>query len=464
MPGALRALDRRTLAVVGIGLTATLCVGLLAARSPILAVGVPLIVAVAAAMFRDLTTAVAVFTFGSFAEAVQAGGAATASKGLGALLVISWLLALARRRGGRSVPSLFAGQRGFLISGLGLLVWSALSVLWAQSRSAALLGTSRFAQDLLVLPIVYSGVWRMRHVRLVAGAFVSGALFFTAVGAVAGTAAAGAGSRLGGALGDPNDTAAALAAAAVLGFALGAGEIRSAARRRCWFVAATLAVLGLVATASRGGLVALGATAVVAVVVAGRWRRQALLAAASGAILVGVWFVLLAPASSKNHLSTLQTPRTTIWTVAGRAIAANPIVGLGNNNFTNASKNYLIQPGATTRADQIITTPEPAHNTYLEIWADLGIVGILLFAGVVLFALRAALLAAAALGAAGRHSEELLAKALLVATVAMLAAYFFISYQYSKQLWLLLALAPPVLAAARAEVTDASAGVGAPST
>ena len=62
-------------------------------------------------------------------------------------------------------------------------------------------------------------------------------------------------------------------------------------------------------------------------------------------------------------------------------------------------------------------------------------------------ALRAALAAAALLEAAGRRAEELLARALTVAIVAMLAADFFISNEYSKQLWLLLALAPAMLAA-----------------
>jgi O-antigen ligase len=223
-------------------------------------------------------------------------------------------------------------------------------------------------------------------------------------------------------------------------------------RRFAWLGAATLSLLGLVATASRGGLVALAVTAVAAVVVGGRWRRQAIFAATAGAVLVVGWFVFLAPAGSRSHISSDQTPRTTIWMIAGRAIAANPIVGLGNNNFTSSAKNYLIAPGPTTRADQIVTTPEPAHNTFLEIWADLGIVGLALFLAIVGAALRSALAAGAILGKAGRHGDELLAKALVVAIVAMLSAYFFISYQYSKQLWLLLAFALAALPAARAHV------------
>ena len=44
---------------------------------------------------------------------------------------------------------------------------------------------------------------------------------------------------------------------------------------------------------------------------------------------------------------------------------------------------------------------------------------------------------------------ELLARGLLVATAGFLAASFFISENYSKLMWLLLALGPAVLAIAR---------------
>jgi hypothetical protein len=70
--------------------------------------------------------------------------------------------------------------------------------------------------------------------------------------------------------------------------------------------------------------------------------------------------------------------------------------------------------------------------------------------------------AAATFGAAGRHDDELLAKALVVAIVALLAAYFFISYQNSAQLWLLLALAPATLAAARADAAPTPDAVEGP--
>lgn len=444
---ALRAPDRRALAVLGCGLLGAVVFGLVAGRSPVVAVGLATAAAVAAVMFYDLTLAIVLFTAGSFAEAFSIGGGSGGIAARTGLLVLAWVVYLARRpRSERR--SLLTDHRGLALLGGVFVAWSVFSVGWAHSQSTALLGASRYAQDVVLFPILYVGVRRFAHVRWVAAGFVAGALAFTALGAAIGST--GGDSRLAGALGDPNDTAAALAAAAVLAFALGAGEQGSRLRRGSAFGAATLALVGLAATASRGGLIALAVTAVVAVVLAGRWRRKAVCAAVVGSALVAVWFTLLAPAGSRAHISSLQTPRTTIWTVATRTIQANPIVGVGDNNFTDTAKDYLLQPGVTTRADQIVTTPEPAHNIYLEIWADLGIVGLVLFLAVVVASLRAALGAAAILGAAGRHRDELMAKAVVVATVAMLTAYFFISYQYSQQLWLLLALGPAMLGAVRA--------------
>ena len=50
---------------------------------------------------------------------------------------------------------------------------------------------------------------------------------------------------------------------------------------------------------------------------------------------------------------------------------------------------------------------------------------------------------------AGREADELLARGVVAAIVGVLAADFFISDMYGKQLWLMLALAVALLACAR---------------
>jgi O-antigen ligase len=431
---------------IAAGLLLAACCGMAAGYSPLIGVGIALATVVALLMFRDLAVGLAVFTIASFGSVLSGGHVASGAKAIGFLLIVAWVATLARGPRGQAL-ALLREQRWLVIFAVALLAWSILSAAWAASSSTALTGASRWAMDLILLPIVYTAVRRTRDVRWVMAAFLVGAILAVLYGAASGNNDDG--SRLAGALGDPNETAAVMVAAAALAVALGAAERRSRRLRWASFATALAALVGLAATASRGGLIALGLTFVAAVLMAGRWRRHAAIAAGVGAVLIVGWFVLLAPASSRSHLSNLQTGRTTLWTVAGRTIEANPILGVGNDNFSVASSRYLIRPGVTTAADQIVTTPKVAHSIYLEIWADLGVVGLLLFAGLVVITLRAGVLAAARFRADGRRAEEILARGVVVAIVAMLAADIFLSDLYSKQLFLLLALAPAMSALAR---------------
>ncbi|HZO77126.1 MAG TPA: O-antigen ligase family protein [Solirubrobacteraceae bacterium] len=439
----------RSVVVLGGGLVMAALVGLAAGRWPAIAVGGAVVFVIAVVMLRDLTTAIVLFTVASFGGVLALGNAATAAKGLGVVLVLAWVADLARRSEG-DLRSFLRDHRGLVAAGVALVAWNLLSAVWAQSSSAALLGSSRYLQDLVLFPIVYTGVRRFGHVRAVLAAFVAGAVLAMFYGIATGSTVDG--SRLVGAIGDPNETATVLVMASVLALALGIGETRSRLRRWAAFAASIVALYGIVSTASRGGVVALAATAATAIVISGRWRRQIIVATAVAGIVVGGWFLLLAPASSRSHLTSEQSPRTTIWTVAGRTIAANPVVGVGNDNFSIVAPSYLVRPGATTRADDVIIKPDVAHDIYLEVWADTGLIGLILFLCVVLAPLRSAWTAVRLLEKAGRRSDEILVRALIVAIVSLLAAGFFISDEYSKQLFLLLALSTATLATVRAEI------------
>jgi putative inorganic carbon (HCO3(-)) transporter len=447
----LRALDRRAAALLCIGLIAATGFGLVAGRWPAVALGGAAALVLGAVMLRDLAVGIVGFTAVSFAG-VLAVGSASAAKGVGALLVLAWIATLAGRSRAH-VRGLLSDHRSLVACMTLLLAWSVVSAVWSQSPATALSGAGRWAQDLILLPVVYTGIRRLEHIRWVAVAFVAGALLAVMYGLLSGYTIDG--SRLASALDDPNETAAVLLAAGALAFAIGAGELR-AGRRSLAFAAALLALLGVASTASRGGLVALGAAGVAAIVVAGRWRARVTAIAVAGAVLVAGWFVLLAPAGSRSHISNLQSGRSTLWTVAERAIAANPVIGVGNDNYRLVARDYLVRPGLTTDASQVVIDPKVAHNVYLEIWADLGVIGLALFAGLIIASLRSALAAANALRRAGRGAEEILARGVVVATVAMLAADLFMSDLYSKQLFLLLALGPAIWGAARMELSPSA--------
>jgi O-antigen ligase len=436
-------------AVFGAGVILAACCGLIVGRSPLdgilLAVGLGGV----ALVIYDLAAGIVVFTLISFAEVLALGGSATAAKGMGALLVLGWLVARMR---GSAMPqrALLHRHRAIVGAAVALVAWSAISAAWAQSPSTALGGASRYAQDLLLLPILFAGLISLRHVRWVMAAFAIGALLSFGYGLATGSTVDG--TRVFGAGGDPNETAAMLVAAVALALALAGAAAPGSWRRRSWLLLAAACLVGLVETGSRGGLVAFGASAVAGIVLAGRWRGRALVAVALAAVLAGGWFLLLAPSGTRQHLtSSSTTGRSTLWTVAVRAINAHPVAGLGNDNFQQAAKDYLLRPGATTAAGLIVTVPHVAHDLYLETWADTGVVGLGLFVGLILGLLRYALLAVREAERRGMGEASLMARGLAVAIVGMLTAGFFLSDIYSKQLWLALALAPPLLAAIRAK-------------
>ena len=132
----------------------------------------------------------------------------------------------------------------------------------------------------------------------------------------------------------------------------------------------------------------------------------------------------------------------------------HPVRGIGNGNFANTSVHYLLQPGAIVRDDFIIDTPKVAHNSYLEVLAELGVIGLVLFLTVLGFALACIVKAAWLFERVGDRQMELLSRALFVALVGLLASDFFGSRQFEKQLWLLLALGPAFLALARAQLEE----------
>jgi O-antigen ligase len=224
-------------------------------------------------------------------------------------------------------------------------------------------------------------------------------------------------------------------------------------------VAGVFCVLGILLTVSRGGLIALTASLLAALFLAGRWRPLAFIAAAVIACSSFYYFAVLAPPAATERLeltsqgeTQLKEGRTTLWQVAARIVEAKPITGVGAGNFQTSSRHYLLQPGALGRPDLIIEKPLVVHNTYLGIAAEDGLVGLGLFIVIVLFCLGSAWRAVRHFMAVGDRGGEALARGLTIGLIGIIVADTFISEEYSKVLWLLLGLGPALLSVAKAEV------------
>ena len=65
-----------------------------------------------------------------------------------------------------------------------------------------------------------------------------------------------------------------------------------------------------------------------------------------------------------------------------------PVTGVGSGNFNVSSIHYLLVSRARSSATSSSSTrPKVAHNSYLQVLAELGIVGLALFLTIIGFAI-----------------------------------------------------------------------------
>jgi O-antigen ligase len=441
---------QRVVPSAALGLVA-IALGVLAGIDPGLAVGVALGLAFAAIVLANLYVGLVLFTLLTFiAEIPGLGGSVTFNKFAGLLLLISWLAALTLRSQERAAfPSVHPVATCVLVL---FLTWIAVSQVWAEAPGEARDAFTSLSLNAILFMIIFTAVRRPSHAIGVIAAFVAGATLAAIYGLIfvapEGTEEA---ARLSGALDNPNELATILVAALALSLGL-AGALRESplARLAAWGAGA-LCLVTIFLTGSRGGLLAL-AIALLAFLVTGARFRGRFLVVAIAVILAGVgYFNYAASPDARARLSEAESGsgRTDLWEVAWRMVEAEPVTGIGAGNFPTSSVGFLLEPGYVERSDLFLGEPKVVHNSYLETWAELGVVGLALFLLILGFGLYSAGRAMRAFAERGDVRMELIARAVLVALAAVFAADFFGSRQYNKELWFLLGLGPALWAMAR---------------
>ncbi len=409
------------------------------------------------AVFADLTAGVALFTALSFLDLLSAGSAVSFIKVAGLLLLMSWLATKATgiRRTFSTLIECHPAMIGFIVAFLG---WNAVSVVWAASPSAALQEVYRYILVILLVPILYSAARDRKHVYMIVAGFLVGAAFSAVYGILnPASATAATAGRLSGAIGDPNEEASVLVAAIVLSVGMASVVKPSPRLKLATLAGAVIAFIGLVETASRGGLVSFACVLVAGVIFGGRWRRSAAVLLVVGVAAVAGYYAFLASGAAVSRVTSASTSgRSDIWTVGLRMFEAHPLNGVGAENFQIVSVHYLQRPGLITAATFIIDTPKVAHNIYLELLATLGVPGLVLMLGIFVAGIAAALKAARIFERIGDHDLEVLTRCIILALIAFLSANFFISNLLSKQLWLVFALCPALLGLAHREAARAA--------
>jgi O-antigen ligase len=429
-------------------------VGLLAGFDPRFAILAALGFGFVLLAFNNLAAGLAVFSFLSFVQVVPVGNIA---KLIGLLLALSWFALMTTRP---RADLEFLTIHPIMSAVLGLfLAWALLSTTWAESTSAALGSTGRYALNAVLFLIIFTAVRTPKQLGWVLLAFALGG----AVAAIYGILSppdspARAAGRLGSQLLDPNQLAAILVAGGVLAIAVIVLYRRSPLIRLLGILTGAFTMVAIWLTASRGAVIALLVLTVFAFVFAGRWRVHVTVAVVLLGLATYTYYAAIASPETTQRLTEstqgetqIQEGRTTLWQVAWRAYEAHPVEGIGAGNFPVSSKHFLLAPGLLGRTDDIIGgESQVVHNSWLEVATETGTVGFVLFATVIGFSLACMLRGARAFGRAGDRRMQGVAICMAIALVGLLAGLTFISDQYNKGLWLLLGLGPAVLAMAQA--------------
>lgn len=182
---------------------------------------------------------------------------------------------------------------------------------------------------------------------------------------------------------DPNDVA--MMMVLTLPFAVLSAVALRGTNRLVGAGVAAICVLATIATVSRGGLIGL---AVVSILLVFRLRtaRRRLLAA----MLIALLLAVAAPAGYWNRMETIWSPsgteydergvstRVEVWQRGLDLFLRNPVTGVGIGQFVNASGTVYGRSGGW----------RAAHNSFIQVAVDLGILGLALFVGLLFASIR----------------------------------------------------------------------------
>jgi len=344
-------------------------------------------------------------------------------KGLAVLLVLAWVV---RRCRGR----LYEGPRSpVLVAALAFVVVLLLATAVHNNGAGGLAVVLRYAGFLGVLFVLADAMRGGLRPERVAQVYVVASALAACCGLL--TFAVGADRRVGGPIGDPNDFAFFLLPAVALGVA-----VRRTTRCRWpWDLATVVVLVALLGTLSRGALVGLVAMVVLAVA-AGmvRLRGAVGLAVVVGVVagLVAATFPSLVSVSLQQKDFVAQqnvSERLDLWTAAAEMTVAHPVLGMGPGAFALHHRDYL-----TGLPDDVNHPLDVAHNTWLELSSELGVLGLAAFVAMLAVAFAQA-------WSGWRRRRDPVAAAVCAGLVGTVAAATFVTEQYYLPMWLLCAVA-----------------------
>jgi len=332
---------------------------------------------------------------------------------------------------------------------LALLVWVALSIPGAINRgNSYTLLVENFTKTVLMYFVTVGSVRGSRDIERLAFVYYLAAVIYGAVVLTRFNIGSGSAWRLGNLYYyDANDFATFAISAMPIGLYFAHAGRRSMTRI---FAALCLVVLtvAVVYSGSRGGFLALLAMGAYVVLrytaIAVRWRVSAFVLVA--VVIAGVasgdyWKQMGTIVSDTDYNQTEEGGRLKIWSRGIGYMLDHPVFGVGANNFPVAEGT--LSPLAVRQQFGIGVRWSAAHNSFVQIGAELGIPGLLLFLAILVSAF------AALIGSKrqrkrnpafrGRVLE--LRQALTASLIGFVVGAFFLSLAYHEMLYALIALA-----------------------
>jgi len=326
---------------------------------------------------------------------------------------------------------------------LGLLLWVVVAMSAARNEHVAVVTTLRYVSFVSLFFLVLQTVrGRIKDADRLATVAMSAALAASILGLLA--FFRGQVDRVSGPLEDPNDFGFLLASTLPLAV--------YCARRAQTVMGRSAAVISLLAI-SIAVLLTFSRSALVGVAMAAIWalgtRRVRLrwgVAGLAGLVFAGFAAYLIQPAavssafSRKQHVAdTNVSIRLTLWDVAWREFRSLPLTGVGPGNYVSRFEEF----GSTPSSDQSTFT---THNAYLNVLAELGGPGFLLFCGFLVSSWRRL-----RQRPEGDPDTDQLLTALAAGYVVALVGSMFLTEQYYPPLWFFAALGVSMIAVPRTD-------------
>jgi len=329
---------------------------------------------------------------------------------------------------------------------IAFLIWIAVSTPIALVRGTSFdLLFGNFIKTFLMYLVIAAGVRNVRDVERIALAYLASAAIYAAVVLSRFNLGDGDSWRLGDLYYyDANDFATLAVTAMPIALYM-IHRARAGFQRALGVVSLALLTVAFVHSGSRGGFLALIAVVVFVNVgyraIALRWRVTATVLVAL--VLLGTasdryWKQMGTITSDADYNRFDETGRIKIWERGIGYMLQYPVFGVGAGNF-NAAEGRLSEYAQNRHRG---VRWNAAHNSYIQVGAELGIPGLLMFVAMLTTAFVALRRSSRRLAMVrGNEAARELAQAIAAALIGFAVGGVFLSLAYSEILFTLLALA-----------------------